>query len=178
MLKSKKSFGFTVVEVAVVITVIAVLVVIAITVSSQSRLRGGDDDRFSDVGAIARSMEKYFLDQASATKPTYPSVGYFTTGTDSEKEQRMIGIFGTADGEKLRTVDATSNSFGVATSNVAQTPTVDQYVYQPLKRDGSLCATYPVTTSTPSDQLCVRYVLFYRTAGDDLVKTKESIHQQ
>lgn len=176
-MKHIRSAGFSVVEITVVITVIAVLVVIAITASANSRTRGTDDDRQSDVSAIARDIEGYFLDQSSQTQPSYPSTSYFNSGTDAQKKQKLEQVFGTADGDKLRAPDVTQNSFTIATSNQPQSPTVGQYIYQPLRRNGRLC-THNLTTSTPSGRLCVRYVLFYRTAGDNQVKRHESIHQQ
>lgn len=67
-------------------------------------------------------------------------------------------------------VDAVADSFIAATNNVETAegvlpqPTIDQYVYQPLNRDGDLCA----------DTDCRKFNLYYRLEGDDTVYKYES----
>ena len=56
------------------------------------------------------------------------------------------------------------------------TPSLTQYVYQPLKADGSLCTASP--SSTVVANRCVRFFLYYKdTATGQVIKLK-SVHQQ
>jgi type II secretory pathway pseudopilin PulG len=150
--------GFTIIELVVTIGVLTILVGIAFGTIMGVQSRAQDAERASDVSVIAQTLERYYKTQASATGATYPANSIGASGIAALIEDNDAYI---APGQ-------TSNSIVIATSNSAQTPTINQYIYQPLNLDGTLC------TSTP----CVRYKLFYTLEATNTTVVVNSMRQQ
>lgn len=150
--------GFTVVELVTIVVILSILIAVAIdsVIGYQSSAR--DRERKADTGIITQVIERYYRTQAAVVGPTYPasSVGANTLTT----------IVNNADATKAP--DQTSSSVVIAGSGSAQTPTVSQYIYQPLNIDGSLCTVAP----------CVKYKLYYRLEVTDEVVVINSLRQQ
>lgn len=150
--------GFTIVELAVVIIVLTLLASVTImsTVGYQSLAR--DSQRASDISVIASRLEQYYRTNAVATGATYPD-----SSTNSAKFLEIVD-----DSDVLAAPDEDTTSLKSATSAGAQTPTVSEYIYQPLNLNDSLCTAAP----------CVKYKLYYRTEDDDTVQVVNSMRQQ
>ncbi len=150
--------GFTIIELVVTIGVLTILVAIAFGTIVGVQSRAQDSERASDIGVIYQTLERYYKTQALATGATYPANSIGASGIAALIEDNDAYI---APGQ-------TSNSIVIATSGSAQTPTISQYIYQPLNLDGSLC------TSTP----CVRYKLFYTLEVSNTTVVVDSMRQQ
>jgi len=150
--------GFTIVEVTIVIVVMGIIASIAVVSTLGYQAGGRDRARINDIDAIARSIEQSYRTQAAVTGPSYPS----SAATPAD----IAAIVGDID--LVTAPQQAGNSIVVVTTAGAQTPTVNQYMYQPLNVDGSICQTAP----------CVRYKLYYHLEDTDIVKTKDSLRQQ
>lgn len=150
--------GFTIVELAVVIIVLTILAGITVTsvIGFQSRAR--DSQRASDIGVLANELEYYYRVNAVSTGGTYPD-----TTMDSGDFSDLV-----EDDDIITAPEQTTLSIVIAANASTQSPTVDEYIYQPLTLDGSLCTTAP----------CVRYKLYYRTEDTGTVVTVDSMRQQ
>ena len=115
-------------------------------------------ERAADIDVISRNLEQYYRTQATSAGASYPpnsttvaALGAIINDTDIITAPRQAG-----------------NSLVIATSNSAQTPTIAQYIYQPLNVDGTLCTAVP----------CARYKLYYRQESNNTVFVKNSLRQQ
>lgn len=150
--------GFTIIELTLVIVVIGILVGVAFDsmVGYQSSAR--DKERASDISLIAESLERYYRTHAVAIGATYPS--------SSTSPSNFATIVNNIDA--VTAPSKASNSITIATSANDQSPAVNEYIYQPLNIDASLCDTAP----------CVRYKLFYKLEATGAVIVKNSLRQQ
>lgn len=157
---SRVTRGFSIVELATVISVILILASVAYSVTMESLSRSDDMHRATDIGIIARQLERYYRTNAVALGPTYPATSVGSTGIATIAVDRSATIAPNSE----------VNNVVMAATNGAQTPTVKQYIYQPLSASGALCSTAP----------CVRFKLYYRTEVIDSggVKVVESMRQQ
>ena len=170
--------GFTIVELIITITIMGILLTLAVISISSTQLKARDDERRSDIESIAQNLESFFIagrDTSSVTA-RYPSTG----------------LTGSADSISLNLRDADMKSFlppgttdpgitfisstNVGTSPSIQTttgvlpqPTISQYVFQPIKTDGSVCVS--------GDIDCRKFNLFYRLEGDNTVYRVTSKNQ-
>lgn len=152
------SRGFTIVELLVSIVVMAILATIIVTSINGIGTYSRDNQRKADIAVIAQSLERYYKTNAVATGATYPATTVGSSG--------IATIVNSTDA--VQAPDASTNSVVIATTNAAQTPTISQYVYQPLTLAGGLC------TSTP----CARFKLYYRLEATNEVITQDSMRQQ
>ena len=150
--------GYTVVEVVVIIVVISILIGIVVNSSLGYQVRARDSERVSDADVITRSLERYYRTQAVAIGPTYPASSITPTAFATIVNNNDAVV---APGQ-------TTNSVVIAANNNAQTPTKDQYMYQPLQVNGSLC------TATP----CARYKVYYLLEDTNTVVVRDSLRQQ
>lgn len=170
-----KRKGFSVVELIIVITVMAILITTSMLNMSGVQANARDTERMEDAETIALHLETYYnsgKDGDTAPPASYPSLASLT--------DPVTGLFGSdkvhqylrdVDDSSVTTPDKTeiSSTFVAATNNSAQTPTIDQYVYQPLQSDNSLC--------TLETQECVKYVIYYRLEKDNQIYTVKSKNQ-
>lgn len=170
---NRKNQGFALVELVVVIVVITVIATAAFLVSYRKTDIAADTDRDSDIAAIARDLERFYLRSPSDAQPSYPSTQYINNNSNQEQ------TFSLYSSGQLTAVNSPSKSFIVATSNSSsQNPTPFQYIYQPLRADGSLCTT-AITSATSQNNLCARYILYYKHISDQsTVLTRQGVHQQ
>ena len=151
-------FGFTLIEVLVTVTVIAILAAVVVSSDRGYLARSRDTQRQNSIAIIARALERYYRTNATVSGPTYPPTSAGAAGIASIVD----------DSNVTNAPNQSSNSITVAVSNAAQTPTVDQYIYQPLTAAGAICNSVP----------CARYVLYYQRESDSTVVSVNSVRQQ
>ncbi|HTK39924.1 MAG TPA: prepilin-type N-terminal cleavage/methylation domain-containing protein [Patescibacteria group bacterium] len=154
--------GFTLLELMVVVVLLALLVTGVVWVDSaliSSTKQSRDAERATDVKSIALLFEQYYRSSPTGAGSTYPTT------------QQVTGsISSLVPNKELLTPPLMSDpALGVAADTATQSPTTDEYTYQPFNAFGTLCTTTPP---------CVRFVLYYHTEDDDVIKTVESSHQQ
>lgn len=167
--------GFTVVEIIITVTIMGILLVLAVVNVNASQVKARDDQRKADVEAIAIAFESFYRSGSDTVNPgTYP-------GTDTTDASNVV-IRSTVNDDL--TIDAllapgapdeTTKSL-ISATNTVQTeagvtpqPTIAQYVYQPLDRDGNLCASM-VTE-------CRKFNLYYQLEADETVYKVTSRNQ-
>ncbi len=164
---SKTTAGLTVVELLIVMVIIGILAALSFSIYESYRYAGRDAERTSDVEAIARSFEiSYLRDIPASGDPTYPNTA------QAVDENTYVDLFSGQDREVTRAPGVTSGTSIVAatSSSQPQNPTKDQYIYLPLRADGSLCG------GAFAD--CVRFLLYYRLEDGASLRVIESIRQQ
>lgn len=174
MLYSMLKRGFTVVELVITITVMGILLTLAVINISSTQVDARDSERKSDVESIANHLEIFYKSgtTGSTVFGRYPSTQLLATGETSVKT-----FLPDIDLSNVTAPGATSvvSSFKAATNNtqtevgVVPNPTISQYVYQPIQKDGVLC--------TLETQECRKYVLYYRSEVDNTVKKIMSKNQ-
>ena len=138
----------------------AITILAAIVASSDTGFleRSRDVQRANSTTSISRALERYYRTNATVSGPTYPAT---TSGAS--------GIAAIVDSTEITNAPKQmTNSVVIAVNNAVQTPTIDQYIYQPLTSAGSICSTVP----------CVKYKLYYRQESDQVVVTIDSMRQQ
>jgi len=163
-----KQRGFTVVELIITITIMGILLLVTVVNVNATQAAARDDERKSDVESFALNLETFFTNgrDGSTVFGRYPSIGLTTSGVTSIKDNlRDIDLKSvTAPG-----VTDPLQTLLMAPDNTAQNPTKDQYIYQPLQADGSLC--------TSGGQYCTKFIIYYRTEVDNAVHTVLSKNQ-
>jgi len=150
--------GFTVVELLVTIVILSILIGIAVDSVDGYQSMARDRERAADIDIIASSLERYYRTNAVATGATYPA--------STVSSNTLKGIVDNPDA--LAAPEQKNSSLTVASSNATQNPGRNQYIYQPLNSNGSLC------TSTP----CIKYKLYYKLEVSGAVVTENSMRQQ
>lgn len=149
--------GFTVMEMIIIITAIGVLLTLGVIGLQSSQARSRDNQRSTNATSIANYFENYYSSNFS-----YPSLEV-TESEDSittampEIDPKILRAPGVSSGSSLEPATNTTQT----TAGVTPLPTADQYVYQPLKADGSLCEAISDT--------CRTFNLYYRTELDNTV---------
>lgn len=159
--------GFTIVELIIVITIMAILLVLAVVNLRGSQISARDDERKTDITNIALSLERFYTSgyDADPNGGQYPSTAFMNTSEDFTLE-----VLRDIDPRNLIAPGAStiSASFAGAGTNSAQSPTIDQYIYQALTSTGALCT---------AGLECRKYILYYRLESDNNVYTKLSKNQ-
>jgi len=162
--------GFTIVELIITITIMGILLTLAVVNVGTTQAKARDDSRKSDIESIAANLESYYVSGTdnSVNFARYPSVALVGTAANISLSLRDADINaflppGTTD--VTQTFLASTNS-GTApaiqtTAGVLPQPTTSQYIYQPIKSDGSICAA--------GDIDCRKFNLFYRLESDNTV---------
>lgn len=198
--------GFTLIELLITITIMAVLLTLTVVSLRSSQAVARDEERRTDVAAIAQSLENYFNGDintdasvesamvspsasfASFTfnQPNMPSIklaaagstyyyyqeGYYPPTAYFNNEQSIKNALISLDVAAIRApgvADSESPSLIGATGTGTQSPTISQYIYQPLKADGTLCNVG--TTPSGSKDLCREFTLYYRLETESGVKS-------
>lgn len=163
-----KQRGFTVVELIITITIMGILLLITVVNVNATQATARDDERKSDVESFALNLETFYTNGRDGTTKfgRYPSTGLRASGVTSIKDNlRDIDLKSVmAPG-----IDDPLDTLIIATDNTPQSPTKDQYIYQPLQADGSLC--------TSGSQYCTKFIIYYRTEVDNQVHTVLSKNQ-
>jgi prepilin-type N-terminal cleavage/methylation domain-containing protein len=165
--------GFTIVEVIVTITIMGILLTLAVVGVGATQMNARDNERRADVEAIATHLESFFKTgtDGSTNYNRYPNANLITSTANIETALRDIDL----ESVMAPGIDDPMQTMVIAT-NTAQTvagvlpqPTKDQYVYQPMKSDGTLCLT--------GDIDCRKFNLYYRLEGDNTVYMVTSKNQ-
>lgn len=156
--------GFTIVELIIVVAIMGILLVLGVVNLRNSQISARDTERKADVDAIVLNFEKYYNTgnyELGRSPGTYPSS---TTGGGTNAG--MLAILPDMDPKSLVAPGHTDLSYvsfipATCTGTCPQTaatvtpqPTIDQYIYQPLQSDGSLC--------TNVSQGCRKFNIYYR----------------
>lgn len=158
------SQGFSVLEILVVLVLMAVLMSIFVVRTAGVNQGARDTERQEDVANIMRQLEDVYTTKKLSV-PAYPD----TT--------QILGnvVFAGTDPEILKAPNSPASSVIAATNTITTTsgvtpsPTISQYVYQPLTSLGTLCT---------SGLNCVKYNMYFRTEKDGTIWQKKSLHQQ
>lgn len=164
--------GFTVVELIITITVMGILLTLGVVSLNATQVNGRDAERKGDIEAIQANLETFYRtgSDSSTSLGRYPS----TVVTNIASTHTLLRD---VDDRSLMAPNATSPtaSFVPATNatqttaGVAPQPTINQYVYQPLQGNGTLC--------TLETQECRKYNLYYRLESDNTVYKVTSKNQ-
>ncbi|MFZ2125273.1 MAG: type II secretion system protein [Candidatus Saccharimonadales bacterium] len=161
--------GFTVVELVIVITIMGILLVLGVVNLRTAQASGRDSERKSDVETIANLLDSYYKTGlvsgvVTITAGTYPTTIIATSGVEyMEAALNDIDI----DALKAPGITDPTQTFVAATNNVQtasgvlgpsnQPPTINQYVYQPIRSNDALC--------TGTDE-CRKFNIYVRLEGD------------
>ena len=139
-----KSDGFTIVEIAITLTIMGILLVLGVVNLTGSQANGRDAKRKSDVETIAVHLENYYNSESGEYPPTtfISSISQYLPDLDTSSIMAP-GISTPAD------------TFKPAADVLLAQPTKDEYIYQPISGDGSLC-------TDSATQECRKFNIFYR----------------
>ncbi|MFY9228011.1 MAG: type II secretion system protein [Candidatus Microsaccharimonas sp.] len=163
-----KQRGFTVVELIITITIMGILLLVTVVNVNATQAAARDDERRSDVESLALHLETFYTNGRDGTTMfgRYSSTGLTTSGVSSIKDNLrdidLKSVMAPGITDPLQTLI-------MAPDNTPQNPTKDQYIYQPLQADGSLC--------TSGGQYCTKFIIYYRTEVDNAVHTVLSKNQ-
>jgi prepilin-type N-terminal cleavage/methylation domain-containing protein len=148
----KRNVGFTLAELLITMTIMVILLAIVIVNLRSNQANARDEQRKTDVAAIAQQLESYYeAGTATASPGTYPSTDLM--GTEAQVDAALRDI----DTAALRAPNVASSSpisLTVATTNsTTQTPNTSTFIYQPLQSDGTLCNS--------STQSCRKFNIYY-----------------
>lgn len=156
--------GFTIIELIIVIVVMGILLALAVVNLRGSQIAARNTQRIGDVQTIAQNLENFYTsgNNTSALYGRYPStllIGNETTYLP-DLDTRALTAPGQT-GDSLVAADCHNTTCNQTTTGVNPQPTINQYVYQPLQSDGTLCTT--------ESQQCRKFNIFYllETGGAD-----------
>lgn len=144
-----------------------ILLILGVVNLSSTQANGRDAERRTDVETIGLQLETYYTSgtdgvgtTGTVNLNTYPSTAIIITGQPADIIKQEVAILRDIDVNSLKAPGQTDSSSLTAATNNTQTtagvspqPTVNQYVYQPIKNDGTLC------TGTEE---CRKFNLYYR----------------
>lgn len=170
--------GFTIVELIITITIMGILLTLAVVNVSSTQAKARDEERIADVTAISSAMETFFSvgNDTSTTLGRYPSTGI--TGSENSirtnlRDVDMKSFMAPGITAPLTTFIKSTNTGTLqsiqTTAGVLPQPTKDQYVYQPIDFDGSICSS--------GASICRKFNIFYRLESDNLVYKVTSKNQ-
>ena len=162
--------GFTIVELIITITIMGILLTLAVVNVNSTQMKSRDDERKADIEAIATALESFYsigIDE-STILGRYPATGLVTPTSNITKYLRDVDLKsfmapGIAD-PGLTFISSTNTGTSKDNQSVAGVlpqPTKSQYVYQPIKSDGSICLA--------GEMDCRKFNLFYRLESDNIV---------
>ncbi|MDB5160412.1 MAG: putative Type secretion system protein [Candidatus Saccharibacteria bacterium] len=170
--------GFTIVELIITITIMGILLTLAVVNIGSTQMNARDEERKADIEAIASNLEAFYTGGTDGTVnfARYPSLGLIgpaTTITTSLRDANIKSFLPPGTTDVTQTFLASTNAGSLpaiqTTAGVLPQPTKDQYVYQPIKSDGTLCAS--------GDIDCRKFNLFYRLEADNTVYKVTSKNQ-
>jgi prepilin-type N-terminal cleavage/methylation domain-containing protein len=156
--------GFTLVELLITMVIMVVLITLSVVNLRSTQMTARDDQRTSDVQAIAQQLENYYkLGSDNEPAGQYPPTDDMGTETDVKASLRDI------DSDVVRApnvapTDPISLIIATDTDPLTPTPTVGTYVYQPLQSDGSICGS--------AGDECRKFNLYYMLESEPNVVKK------
>ncbi|MEP6710725.1 MAG: type II secretion system protein [Candidatus Saccharibacteria bacterium] len=186
----KRSHGFTLIELLITITVMVILLTLAVANLRNSQSLARDEDRKTDVQNIARTLDSLYTTGYSFTGSTstlvtfkgeYPAIDQMT---DPDVRAQIFKDIPVTSRASVDSDPGNPDSFIMATATTASNTTVtgypnglvtpapfpNQYIYEPLATDGSLC-------TTAATMECRRFIISYKLEAVNLVYTIESKNQ-
>lgn len=170
--------GFTVVELIITITIMGILLTLAVVNLTATQANARDNERKSDVEALALNLENYYNNQDPnnfMSGGTYPGVGYMN---DAEIKTIMPDINMKSayapDTDENGPISVRPATTAVTTTTgilPLPTKTNDIYVYQALTSTGGLCSDPFI------DGDCRRFNIYYYEETTSTVKLLTSKHQ-
>jgi prepilin-type N-terminal cleavage/methylation domain-containing protein len=170
--------GFTIVELIITITIMGILLTLAVVNVNSTQMNARDDERKADIEAIASNLEAFYSSgtDGAISYARYPTVGLTGSATNITTNLRDANIKsfmppGTTDVSLtfLPSTNTGSSPTIQTTAGVLPQPTKDTYVYQPIKSDGTICASGEID--------CRKFNLFYRLETDNTVYKVTSKNQ-
>jgi prepilin-type N-terminal cleavage/methylation domain-containing protein len=161
--------GFTIVEIIVTITIMGILLTLAVVGVGATQQKARDDERIADVEAFASHLESFYRTgkDTNSRLNRYPSTDLIDSGvssiTTNLRDIDLKSVMAPGVTDPLTTLKI------APTNSLTQTPTKDEYIYQPLQGDGTLC--------TGSSQDCRKYYIYYFLEGDSTVHVYSSKNQ-
>ena len=175
--------GFTIIELIVVITIMGILVGLGVVNFRSTQINSRDAERRTDIETIGQYLDIYYtsgIETDLSTETDDATFSYPSTlqviGSPPDVSN-MIKYLRDIDEEVLMPPNTTSpvGAFVPATNSIQTVndveplPTYSQYVYQPIKSDGTLC-------TLASDE-CRKYNLYYRLESNAAVQMVRSKYQ-
>ncbi|PKL31972.1 hypothetical protein CVV43_00830 [Candidatus Saccharibacteria bacterium HGW-Saccharibacteria-1] len=164
MIVNMNSRGFTIAELIVVIAVMGILLILGVVNLGSSQANGRDSERKTDAETIALHLETYYKtgDDTSTKIGRYPSIVLAQNKSNIKSMLRDVDVKsimtpGTDINSSSASLVAANDNSLVANDIKAiggTAITKDQYVYQPLKNDGSLC--------TLETEECRKFNIYYK----------------
>lgn len=154
------------VEIIITVTIMGILLVLAVVNLNATQVKARDDERRADVEAIASAFETYYQRGTLTADPgSYPGTSTSNSSNNTirsniENDISIQSLLAPGVNDPTKSLISATNSTQTATGVTPQ-PTVDQYVYQPLRADGTLC--------TSSSLICRKFNIFYRLEADNTV---------
>ena len=146
--------GFTIIELLIAITIMSILILLGVVNLSGAQANGRDSERKTDIETISRYLETYYSSGSGAVDDL--NIGVYPTTTQLSGNESTI--LRDIDDRALKAPGQSGISLVMAATSSDQTPTIDEYIYQPIQinTDG----TYSICNS--SNPVCRRYNLYYR----------------
>ena len=170
--------GFTIVELIITITIMGILLALAVVNVSSTQMNARDESRKADIEAIASNLEAFYTGSTdgSVNFARYPSldlIGNAATITTSLRDASIKSFLPPGTTDVTQTFLGSTNTGALpaiqTTAGVLPQPTKDQFIYQPIKSDGSVC--------TPAIIDCRKFNLYYRLEVDNTVYKVTSKNQ-
>lgn len=170
--------GFTIVELIITITIMGILLTLAVVNVGTTQAKARDDKRRSDIESIASNLESFYnvATDNSTNFARYPSValvGSQSTITADLRDADMKSFLPPGTSDVAQTFLASTNTGSAPNiqtpGGVLPQPTIAQYIYQPIKSDGSVCQSGEID--------CRKFNLFYRLETDNMVYKVTSKNQ-
>lgn len=162
--------AFTIVELIITITIMGILMILAVVSINATQVRARDDERKTDIEAIATALESYYNvgnDSVSGYN-RYPTTTLAASESSIREYLRDINTQSViAPGEETISLVAATNATQTP-EGVSPQPAYGQYMYQPINSTGGLC--------TGSVE-CRKYNLYYRLETDNTVYKYTSKNQ-
>lgn len=146
--------------------IMALLMTLAVVNLRGTQANSRDQKRKTDVSVIARNIEMFYN---TGNGVTSDHLGHYPGTDDMDLESNILMTLRDIDSSTLRAPGVSSASpvsLKNASNNGAQTPSIADYIYQPLTSAGALC-----TTS------CTRFNLYYKLETVVDVQTIKSKNQ-
>lgn len=160
------------IELMIVIAVMGILLTLGVASFQGSQIGSRDHERTADIESLAMYLESFYASGSDSINTTgeYPSIQPISGLIGNE-----IGYFRDLDTKTIIAPGQTTSSLVVATNNTQTTagvlpqPTINQYIYQPIATDGSLC--------DDGAKECRKFNLYYRNESDNTVQIFKSKNQ-
>lgn len=179
--------GFTIVELMVTVTVLVILLTVAVVRLTSTQAGSRDQEREADISALATALESFYQNgsssgsiprgyypgaiQVQAAASTTPPFHNFLEGIDrniyTAPDRTIHNSFGI--NPSYASAPVGSNADGSYSDSQARALlSAFHYLYQPLQRDNTFCATYTN---------CVKFNLYYLNEDTDTVVRVRSKQQ-